>query len=237
MVVSTENIVKSNSSDIKATLSNIKKYDMEYVGVKADLDAKDYYILEKDGIKVAILAYVGEDYEKSNKNGLINIYSADNLERDLKKIRKEKVDATILFIDTLKSGISNPSKDKKQLLQSILNKNIDVIISNDSVIQKNYKDSKGYIEYSLGNFIGEQENEDSDISKLLKVTIMREDKTNTKIKTEYDKTFVALSNLDKSKYKIVDLKKELDGYNENVQGSITKAEHEYLLKIGSKISD
>ena len=238
LITATEHLAQKESGDVRRTLNNIEKYELVSIGIKEDNSKKTYYILEKDGIKIAILAYVGEDYVNTSKNDLINVYSKKQLDSDLKKIKSENVNGIILFIDTLRSNNDSTNKTKKENLKEILNKGIDLIVSSDTIIQKNYeKDGKTCIEYSLGDFIGKQENENSDVSKFLKVTVSKEiEKSKVKVtfNVEQDKFFVALSNADKSKYKIVNLKKEINSYDEGKTLNITPAEYNYLKEIQKK---
>ncbi len=244
LVTSTRNLSELNKSDIKETLDSIKENNMDYVGTRLDKKDNTYYILEKNNIKVAILSYVGEDY--CDDDNIFSVYSEEQLKKDLKDVKSKNVDCIILFIDTLRSNKSQVNVDKKELLQNILDKGVDVIISNDSIIQDSYEnitdisgnEKHGYIKYSLGDFIGDQEQEDSDISKCLKVSINKEangEKAGVEIDIVEDKTFVALSNASKDKYKVVDLDKELSRYKNNSTSSITQVEYNYLTNIKEKL--
>lgn len=226
--ISTKELAAQKSDKLSEITSNIKAKDINYVG---GLD-KTYYILEKNGIKVAILSYVGEDYSKDN--GLTE-FSSERLEKDLKEIKEYDVDCTILFIDTLRSNSSDIKEEKENKLKKILEENVNIIISNDSVEQSletvQGKGSKTkYIKYALGDVIGVQEYENSDISKTLEITVEKKAKEVT-ISVKEDKTLVALSNEAKTKYKIVDLEKEIKQYNAGSTNNITEAEYKYLCEI------
>lgn len=228
--IATEGMAYEIETDVDNTISAIKENKIDYVG------DKNYYIFKKNNVKVAILSYVGKEYGENEK---LNIYSEKKLDNDLKKLAKEKVDATILFIDTLKSNKAEPEEDKKIMLKEILEKDIDVIISNDTLVQEIYtkknKEQDKYIVYSLGDLIGHQKQDNSDISKLLKISIEKEEKGKVEIGLEHEKTLVALSNEAVTRCKIVDLEKEIEEYKEDEAGNITTAEYYYLLNIKEKI--
>lgn len=226
--ISTKELAAQKSDKLSEITSNIKAKDINYVG---GVD-KAYYILEKNGVKVAILSYVGEDYSKDN--GLTE-FSSERLEKDLKEIKEYDVDCTILFIDTLRSNSSDIKEEKENKLNKILEENVNIIISNDSVEQSletvQGKGSKTkYIKYALGDVIGVQEYEKSDISKTLEISVEKKAKEVT-ISVKEDKTLVALSNEAKTKYKIVDLEKEIKQYNAGSTNNITEAEYKYLCEI------
>ncbi len=228
-----EGLIYSQKQDIDETLDAIKENKIEYIGTKKQ--DKNYYILEKNNIKIAFLSYISDEYGETIK---LNTYSDKQLEKDIEQIKKEKVDGTILFIDTLRSNKENIDDDKKDMLKQILEKDIDVVVSSDTVAQEIYTKKEAqnskYIAYSLGDFIGLQKNKNSDVSKLLKISINKK-KEDGSIKTifdvGFDKTFVALSNSDVTKCKVVDLEKEIKEFNENEAGNITMAEYHYLLKL------
>lgn len=236
--IANEGLAYSEKQDIDETVNVIKENNMDYVGTKKQ--DKNYYILEKNNIKIAFLSYVSDEY---GKNTNINIYSNKQLDKDLEEIKKEKVDGTILFIDILRSNKEKVDEDKKDVLKQILEKDIDVIVSSDTVVQEMYTKKEGqkskYIVYSLGDFIGLQKNKDSDISKLLKISINKK-KEDGSIKTtfdvRFDNTFVALSNSEVTKCKVVDLEKEIKEFNETEVGNITMAEYHYLLNVKENLA-
>lgn len=226
--ISTKELAAQKTDKLSEITSNIKAKDINYVG---GVD-KAYYILEKNGVKVAILSYVGEDYSKDN--GLTE-FSFERLGKDLKEIKEYDVDCTILFIDTLRSNSSDIKEEKENKLKKILGENVNIIISNDSVEQSlETVQGKGnktkYIKYALGDVIGVQEYEKSDISKTLEISVEKKAKEVT-ISVKEDKTLVALSNEAKTKYKIVDLEKEIKQYNAGSTNNITEAEYKYLCEI------
>ena len=240
--IATKNIGNSNNNEVESTLSSLKKYSISYIGTIASNDDKNYFIINKNDIKIAVLSYVGEEYANNND---VMVYSPKQLENDLEEIRKEKVDGTILFIDTLRSNEPELKNSKKEILKEILDKDIDIVISNDTVVQdiynkKDKENNKKYIVYSLGDFIGEQREENSDISKLLKISVNKKtEKGESKVEFDvtFEKTFVALSNNERTKYKLVDLEKEINSYREDVEGNVTTAEYYYLLDIKEKINN
>lgn len=235
--VATNGLSYSTKNEIKETIDMIKQNDMKCIGIQTE--EENFYIIEKDNIKIALLSYIGNENKEIDS---LNKYSSKQLDKDLKKIEKQNVDGTILFIDTLRSNLEDVEEDKKTLLKEILEKDIDVVISNDTIVQeiysKKHEGSNKYIVYSLGDFIGHQKQQNSDVSKLLKISINKK-KQDGKVKTifdvSFDKTFVALSNKDVTKCKIVDLEKEIKEYNEQQAGNITTAEYHYLLDIQENI--
>ena len=160
--IANEGVTYCDTQEVDETINVIEENKIEYIGIKKQ--DKNYYILEKNNIRIAFLSYVSNEY---GKNTNLNMYLEKELDKDLEKIKKEKVDGTILFIDTLRSNKENIDDEKKDILKQILEKDIDVIVSSDTVAQEIYTKKEGqntkYIVYSLGDFMGHQKNENSDI--------------------------------------------------------------------------
>lgn len=240
LVTSTKELGKLSSDNLKQTVRSINSDDIKTVGSS---EKESYYILEKNGIKVAILGYVGEDY--SSDNG-ISKYTSKKFENDIKEINSHKVDCRIVFVDTKRSGKKNVEAEKTKLLENIINLGADIVISNDNIEQrlskKEIKEGKNtktaYIKYSLGDVIGKQKSENSDVSKVLGITIEKEagKKANeVRINVTDDKTLVALSNDIKTKYKIVELDKAINEYDSGNEAALSLAEYNYLKKIKDNI--
>lgn len=231
LVTATKELGNQKKENVRETVEEIKKYDMEYVGTN-DNEKNSYYILSKNNIKVGILAYIDEDYLK---NDSLNAYSKKKLKQDIDKIKEEQVDVIIAFVDALRSEENEVLNEKNKLLQEILHEGVDIVISSDILEQKLYKntDNTKFIKYSLGDLIGIQDASGSDISKVLKINISKKvlnGKTTVNVKVENDKTLVALSNADMTKYKIVELDKEIEEFDES-SDRITMSEYNYLKNV------
>lgn len=232
LVTATKELAEENDKMIKETHESILNEDIKYVGNNINKEDSSYYIIDKNDIKIAVLAYVEADY---CENDITNVYSKKVLKEDIKSVNKEDVDGIIVFIDTLRNNQTKIKEDKKELLQEILSEGVDLVISSDTLEQKLYQntDKTKYIKYSLGDVIGLQDEEGEDISKVLKITVNRKidnGKENISFEVVEDKTLVALSNSDKTRYKIVDLEKEIENFDET-SPRITVAEYNYLLDI------
>ena len=83
----------------------------------------------------------------------------------------------------------------------------------------------------MGDFIGNQKYENSDVSKILKISIKRKKDKKLEVQLSYDKTIVALSNAAGTKYKLVDLDAEIDKYDNDDKDKISKVEYDYLLEV------
>jgi len=232
LITATKELAEEDNKIIEETHESIVNEDIKYVGNNINKDEASYYIIDKNDIKIAVLSYVEADY---CENDITNVYSKKALKEDIKSVNKEEVDLVIVFIDALRSNQTKIKEDKKELLQEILKEGVDLVISSDTLEQKLYQntDKTKYIKYSLGDTIGLQNEDGEDISKVLKITVNRkidDGKEDVSFEVIEDKTLVALSNSDKTRYKIVELEKEIEDFDET-SPRITVAEYNYLLGI------
>lgn len=236
LVTATQELGNQKDKTIEETLKTVKGQGLNCVGANIDNTSKTYYILDKNDIKIAILSYIDKDYVENNS---LNVYSKKQLKKDIKEVQKQKVDGIIVFVDILRSNQNKVKEEKKNILQEILNEGADIVISNDIVEQKLYQNAEKtkYIKYSLGDVIGLQETDGSDVSKVLKISIKKDakgGKNNISFDLNEDKTLVALSNADMTRYKVVDLDKEILNFDET-SDKITVVEYNYLKKVKESI--
>lgn len=237
LVTANKELGQESDKTVKETLSAITEQGLEYVGATTNNINYPYYMLDKNNIKVAILAYVDSEY---SENDSVNIYSKKNLKNAITEAKKEKADSVIVFIDTLRSDKEEYNEEKQNILQEIIDLGADFVISSDTYNQKLYSNNGNtkHIKYALGDVIGLQEGENSDTSKVIEIKIVKESK-NGKNKINMDvkdnRTLVALSNSDITKYKVVDLEKEVTNFDDT-SDKITFAEYNYLKKIREKMN-
>ncbi len=234
LITATKELSAEKDKLVSETCQSIVSHGIQYVG--SNIDEDSYYIIDKDNIKIGVLAYVSENYCKNSKT---NVYSSKKLKEDIAKLKKENVDGIIVFVDTLRNNQEKVREDKKELLNEILKENVDLIISSDTNNQLLYqKDGNSkYIKFSLGDVIGLQEKDGEDTSKVIKVSINKKQvngKNSIEFKVDDNKTLVALSNADKTKYKIVDLDREIENFDKS-SPRITVAEYNYLLELKENI--
>lgn len=236
LVMANQELGIQKEKTIEETLKEIRNNGLNYIGASMNNTSYPYYILDKNDIKIAILAYVDGDY---TENSSLNVYNKKQIKEDIKEVKKEKADVIIAFVDTLRSNQNNVKDEKKNRLQDILDEGVDIVISNDVVEQKLYYNTEKtkYIKYSLGDVIGLQEADNGDVSKVLKISVNKEvkdGKMSISFEVDEDKTLVALSNADMTKYKVVDLDKEILNFDET-SDKITVAEYKYLKKVKESI--
>ena len=132
---------------------------------KTEMSENDYYIYEKNGVKIAIIdfaSYLSKSLPKAKKY-MVNIMTKEKIESIMNSVR-EKADFFVACVDW---GIKSERKPtKKQILWAkiLIESGINLIIGNhpDYVQPVSYVKSKngncGLVFFSLGQFIGDGKN-------------------------------------------------------------------------------
>lgn len=187
-------LVNNHSADkgslgLTRTLDIIREQGMDTIGIKKDINEKNYLIKEVSGFKLGLFAYSygdikdGREYLNGNPipkelTDLVNTFdqrdvdaSMSLLKKDIDMIKSEGVDSIILFIHWGEEYRREPNQFQKELAQRLCDEGVDIIIgSHPHVVQpieflksnnsSNPKES--LVIYSLGNALSNQRREYTD---------------------------------------------------------------------------
>jgi poly-gamma-glutamate synthesis protein (capsule biosynthesis protein) len=147
---------------VNYTVYALDKVGIAHVGAGRDKDkANAPAILEKDGIKLAFLAYtdgaiIPSSYEATDYNAGVVYMDWADLEGDIKKA-KESADFVIVSMHAGTEYTNRPDKKQIDFARKAIDSGAELVIGhhphNIQDIEK-YKDK--YIFYSLGNFVFDQ---------------------------------------------------------------------------------
>jgi len=145
------------------TLKRLKESNINYVG--AGFNENEAYspiVKEINGIKIGFLAYtnLGSPYWKATENSLgIGWVDWNNIEKIKNEIENAKSEVDILIV-SLHSGEEyslKPTQFQVEFSKMATDAGADLIIGHHPhIIQKNEKYGNGWIFYSLGNFVFDQ---------------------------------------------------------------------------------
>jgi poly-gamma-glutamate synthesis protein (capsule biosynthesis protein) len=148
---------------LEDTFLRLKKAGIDYVG--AGLNENEAFspiIKEIQGTKIGFLAYTNlgpESWRATEKNSGIAWVSESDFEKikeDIKKA-KEKVDVLIVSLHSGQEYKKEPDQFQIKFSRMAIDAGADIIVGHHPhVIQPNEKYKNGYIFYSLGNFVFDQ---------------------------------------------------------------------------------
>ena len=164
----------------------------------ADHAANHPLIIEKKGIKVALLNYTyGTNGIPVPKPTIVNLIDQSTIVRDIKKAQSMHADQIIIFMHWGLEYQSEPNKQQIELAEYCIAKGADIIIgSHPHVIQKavwqkqNTNDKDTLIAYSLGNFVSNQRKPRTDGGMMFEFTLKKENKTTKVVDAGYYLTWV-----------------------------------------------
>ncbi len=164
----------------KAILSSLEYWSNKpilYAGSYGSFaERNSHKILEKNGIKYALLAYTygtnGIPVPKG-KEYLVNVYTKDMLANDIKAIR-QKVDFLMVSMHWGIEYDFNPSKEQEELARFLSNLGVDLVIgTHPHVVQKAEWINDTLVYYSLGNLISGQRGTNKRIGMLGSVNVKK----------------------------------------------------------------
>lgn len=145
---------------LKNTIKLLQEHDIQYLGADVNIKAASKpVVLEKNGVKVALLAYcAGPDYlgyvemAQENKGG-VNPFDIERVQNDIRECRKE-CDKVIVLPHWGKEYQCEPLSQCVSLAKQMICTGADAVLgSHPHVVQPCIKYKHGYICFSMGNFL------------------------------------------------------------------------------------
>ncbi len=179
------------SKGVKRTITMLDSLGIHHTGTfldSADRRKNNPLIIEKNGIKIALLNYTyGTNGLSVAKPLIVNYIDSTTILNDLKACKKQNFDKVIVFMHWGLQYKKLPNSYQKQLAQLCLKNGADYIIgSHPHVLQpmKRFYDSsllkEQLVVYSLGNFVSNQRNRYKDGGAMFKLVLTKD--STTKIK-------------------------------------------------------
>jgi len=147
---------------LEDTLDRLEQQGIDYVGAGIGSEAFSLKIKEAGNTKVGFLAYtdLGSENWKSSKNKIgmawISVEDIDKIKNDI-SIAKDKVDVLIVSLHSGHEYASEPTYFQKRFNKTCIEAGADIILGHHPhVVQRIEKYEEGWIAYSLGNFVFDQ---------------------------------------------------------------------------------
>ncbi|MCP3659592.1 MAG: CapA family protein [Bacteroidetes bacterium] len=182
-----------NEKGVLETLSIVKDHNIFIVGsAKNEKNSKKINIIKKNNISIAFLGYTYSSNQYIPKDKyLLNIIDTNKIISDIKRAKKLNADIVTINLHFGEEYKTIPNKFQKRLVKKLAEAGADIILgTHPHVIQPyaiikskiNNKDHLCFVAYSLGNFISNQRDENTDCGVILSITLKKSLKNNiTKI--------------------------------------------------------
>ena len=186
-----------NGNGIKRTLDVLDSLNITHTGSfrnRKELETTYPLIIKKNNFKLAVLNYTyGTNGIPIPPPYVVNTIDPATIVADIKKAKKSNPDFIIAFMHWGTEYSRTPNEEQRKLADLMCANDVNIIIgSHPHVIQpieKRYSpDGKciKLIAYSLGNFMSNQSNQDTDGGMMLKVSLIKDNLCGIKIaKAQY----------------------------------------------------
>ncbi len=229
---------------INSTIDKLQSRGISNVGTYKTQEEKDTILIkEVSGIKIAFLSYTyGSNVSTSELQGneyALSLIDKEKMAADIQKAKAEGADFTFLLMHWGDVNSSKTNEEQKELASFLFENGADFILGTHPAsiqpmeIRQNNQGKNVFIAYSTGNYISASEYTNSNIEMILDIEITKNPKTGETRLTKV--TYTPLYLLDRGKkaeqrYKLLDVKKEIENYESGNTNNITKKEYEELLK-------
>ncbi|MCX7951242.1 MAG: CapA family protein [Clostridiales bacterium] len=183
VVLANNHSLDTEINGLKNTVKNFQSKGLKTIGVGDTKDSRAA-MYEVDGIKIGILAYTQFINFHNSGLGYVNMIDLKNIEKDINEIKK-KCDFTIVYFHYGKEYEMNVEDEQKELYRQVADMGADLITSSHPHVvrpSENYitKDNRNVpINYSLGNFLTNQNYNNTDIGEVVRFKVTKE---NNKVK-------------------------------------------------------
>lgn len=227
-------------SGIESTIDFLDQYKILHTGTYKSEEARNQTtIAEIKGLKVAFLSFtygtngipvpVGKEY-------CINLIDDNFIIDRLNLAKQENPDIICVFMHWGEEYQLTPNSEQTRLANLLFDNGANIILgSHPHVLQKMENTDKGFVIYSLGNFVSGQVKENTRDSIILNLSITKKGTGEVTVDSaKYTPIYTYKSGASKKQYKVLDIKKALDNFN-NGNKYITQNDYNTIKKEYDKI--
>lgn len=176
LVTANNHCVDTGKDGLISTVNAVKSYGMNPVGTGLSTDDKSF-VVEKNGIKIGILAYTSSTNGIKAPEGMVNFVEINKINADIQKI-KPRSDFIIVYVHTGTEYVTKVEEDQRKLFRQIADLGADAVLgSHPHVVRPseiyNSKGKNVFIAYSMGNFISNQPYKYTDIGLMVNLTVKK----------------------------------------------------------------
>ncbi len=183
LITSNNHCLDQGINGLEKMISNLDKFGFNHLGTYKDLQDRDSIrIFNKQGIHLAVLSYtygVNGNFILPRKKFAVNLIDTSLIRKDIFSARKKNADVVIVYFHFGEEYERFPNKFQREIVELTKNFGADIIIaSHPHVIQpleffvpKSGKLDRGFVAYSLGNFISNQRWRYSDCGVILNFSL------------------------------------------------------------------
>ncbi len=229
----------SGYKGIESTIDFLDDADISHTGTyKSEEDQNTILIKNVKGIEIAFLSFTyGTNGIKvpSDKSYSVNLIDKDLIKKQLNLAISQNPDLICVSMHWGVEYQTIPNAEQKELVDFLFNNGADIIIGNHPHVLQNFEKREitlsngttkdGFVVYSLGNLLADQNKKYTRDSAILTLNITKDENDKIKINTvKYVPTYIYKDTSKSSqKFKIINIKNAIDsfdaGYSPNLSSS------------------
>ncbi len=228
----------SGYAGIESTINYLDEADISHTGTyKSEEDQNKILIKNVKGINIAFLSFTyGTNGIKvpTDKSYSVNIIDKDLISKQLALAKEQNPDMICVSMHWGIEYQTTPNSEQKELADFLFQNGADIIIGNHPHVLQNmekrdivledgtHKD--GFIVYSLGNFLADQNKNYTRDSAILNLNITKDQDNKIKINSAtYTPTYIYKdTSKQTNKFKILNLKNTIDSYEAGYSPNLNK---------------
>ncbi len=204
---------------IESTINFLDQYGILHTGTYKSQEAQNTTtIAEIKGLRVAFLSFsygTNDNKIPEGREYCINLIDDNFIIDRLNLAKQQNPDIICVFMHWGEEYETTPNSEQIRLANLLFDNGVNVILgSHPHVLQRMENTEKGFVIYSLGNFMSGQVYENTRDSIILDLTITKKGTGEVVVESgKYTPIYTYRSSASKRKFKILDIKKALDQFD------------------------
>ena len=244
-------------SGLSRTIDVLNDADIAHLGTYKTQEEQEKILYKYvKGLKIAFINYTYGTNGiplPSDKPFCVNLINKDLIQKQIETAKSQKPDIIVACMHWGTEYRTTANDEQKELADFLFKNGVDIILGNHPHVLEQMENRtitledgttrEGFVIYALGNFIRDQNYENTRNSIILNLKITRhKDKTITIDEAEYVPIYMYKnSNLSTKKMKVLDIEKTIENYEDGTDTSIGQKNYNYLKvqldKIKSIVGD
>jgi len=242
-VLSTANnhCMDTGNKGLVNTLDVLDSVGIDHMGTyRTEEESNNVLIKDVNGIKIAFLSYTYGTNGipvPSSKPFSVNLIDKEKILKDIANAKSNNVDLICTSMHWGVEYLDSPNAEQQDLANFLFTNGVDIIFgSHPHVLEKMEKvnvttvdgeNKECFVIYSFGNFVSGQVKKNTRTSIILNLSVTKKaDNTITIDNINYIPIYCYTSGTSK-KYKLIDIKKELDNYNNGSSKYINSSNYNF----------
>lgn len=233
-------------SGLSRTIDVLDTADISHLGTYKIQEERDTILFKYvKGIKIAFINYTYGTNGipiPSGKSFCVNLIDKDLIKKDIESAKSQNSDIIVACMHWGTEYRTTANSEQKELADFLFNQGVDIVLGNHphvleqmekrTITLEDGSTKEGFVIYALGNFICDQNAENTRNSIILNLTITKHvDGKITIDKANYTPIYMYKNNsLSIKKMKLLDIEKTLANYEKGYDTSIGKTNYTYLQK-------